>query len=192
MIGQAIQMVKAVHYGSASKALQNPKRNDWEPEYGGPVDLEKLTKACTKWFGEIFNSFGGVEVLSDQSKVIRSIPVRLALSAMGHARYTNKLDAIPHGTDALNQVNWNVREAWNGIAGKVTKKTDAAGNEYLSMSAASGKETITRAVSAITNPKAPGKPGGPAWVTWYEIRGLKPPALESLPSGDEFEEAGAA
>ena len=50
--------------------------------------------------------------------------------------------------DTLKKIDWIVSEAWNGIGGKVTMTETGVAK----MSAGSGKESITKAVQAITKP----------------------------------------
>lgn len=142
LLTHAEQMVKAVILGPY-KPLTSKREESWEG-----VDFDRLRRACVEWFGEIFASFGGPEVLADQSRVIRSIPVRVALASLGHAHYTGDAQERERASATLKEIDWLVSPTWNGIGGKVTLDKDGVAR----MSAGSGKENITRAVQAITKP----------------------------------------
>jgi hypothetical protein len=143
LLTHAEQMVKAIVLGP-NKALQKSKRTEsWDG-----VDFDRLHKAAVNWFGEIFAHFGGHQVLADRSRVIRTIAVRVALASLGSAFYRDDEPAIEAARTTLGEVNWVVSEAWQGIGGKVTVKDKVA-----TMSAGSGKESITRAVQAVTKPE---------------------------------------
>jgi hypothetical protein len=144
LLTHAEQMVKAIVLGS-NKALSAAKKDQgWDG-----VDFEKLRKAGVSWFRQIFDFFGGPEVLADQSRVIRSIPVRVALASLGDAYYKNQIESQFRATATLKEINWLVSDRWNGIGGKVTINDDGVAR----MSAASGKESITKAVQAVTKPE---------------------------------------
>jgi O-acetylhomoserine/O-acetylserine sulfhydrylase-like pyridoxal-dependent enzyme len=70
------------------------------------------------------------------------------LASLGNAHYSHRLEDKVAASSTLKEVNWVVSERWNGIGGKVTVTEDGVAK----MSAASGKESITRAVQAITKP----------------------------------------
>lgn len=143
LLTHAEQMVKAIALGPY-KALANSKKPDsWDE-----IDFDRLHDAAVTWFGEIFNHFHGPQVLGDKSKVIRTIAVRVALASLGSAFYRNDAAAIAEARRTLKEVNWDVSEAWNGIGGKVS----ISENGEPSMSAGSGKESITKAVQAVTRP----------------------------------------
>ena len=143
LLTHAEQMVKAVVLGPY-KALAGRRDESWDG-----VDFDRLYTACVEWFGEMFRYFGGGDVLADQSRVIRSIPVRVALASLGSAHYAGQPDGRKNASRTLEEIDWQVSPRWNGIGGKVTE--DKKG--VYRMSAGSGKETITRAVQAITKPE---------------------------------------
>ena len=142
LLTHAEQMVKAIVLGPYKALTKAKKPESWEG-----VDFEKLHAAGVAWFGEIFDFFGGPEVLGDKSRVIRTIAVRVALASLGSAFYRNDEVAIADARATLKEINWIVSGAWNGIGGKVVVTESGA-----SMSAGSGKESITKAVQAVTRP----------------------------------------
>lgn len=158
LITHAEQMVKAIAL-NASRAVQKSKKNEG-PDSWADVDFDKLESAAVKWFGEIFETFGGPEVLADQSRVVRSIPVRVALASLGSAHYRNDLEGIADASNVLKQVNWIVDDRWNGIAGKVTTNDEGVSK----LSAAGGKELITASVSALSRPNS---------KAYHLVRGLE-------------------
>lgn len=164
LITHAEQMVKAIALGPTKALTKSKKTQSWEG-----VDFERLHKAGVEWFGEIFDFFGGPEVLGDQSRVIRSIPVRVALASLGTAHYQHRLEDKAAASRTLKEVNWIVSERWNGIGGKVTINDQGVAK----MAAGSGKETITRAVQAVT--KRDTRAG-------RYVRGLPEPGEEQPPN----------
>jgi hypothetical protein len=169
LLTHAEQMVKAIALGPYKALIKSKKADSWEG-----VDFERLHKAGVEWLGDVFRHFGGPEVLGDQSRVIRTIAVRVALASLGSAFYHRNLAGMGDARTTLTQINWVVSEAWNGIGGKVT--INDAG--VAKMSAGSGKESITKAVQAVTKPET--KAG-------RAVRGLKP-----VPDSTEVEVSPAA
>lgn len=172
LVTHAEQMVKAIVLG-ANQALVKSRKPETFKDLG--VNGEKLRKAGVAWFREIFDFFGqfydsgnGAEVLTDQSRVIRTIAVRVALASLGGAFYRNDLEGMADARLTLEKVNWVVDQRWQGIGGKVTEAKDGT----VRMAAGSGKEFITKAVSAIsprvrdTNPMKQSK-------VWRAVRGIK-------------------
>ncbi|GLY00965.1 hypothetical protein [Actinoplanes sp. NBRC 101535] len=143
LLTHAEQMVKAIVLGPYKPLTTSKKTPPWEG-----VDFDRLRAAATRWFTEIFAHFGGVEVLTDKSRVIRTIAVRVALASLGSAFYHRDEKAMEEARRTLHDINWIVSKEWNGIGGKVVVSEDGV----ATMSAGSGKESITRAVQAITKP----------------------------------------
>ncbi|WP_086666405.1 hypothetical protein [Lentzea kentuckyensis] len=148
LLTHAEQMVKSIAIGpqkalAKTKSIARKGQEEWEG-----VDFDKLHTAAVTWFGEIFGHFGGAQVLADKSRVIRTIAVRVALASLGAAFYRDDAEGIAQARATLKDVNWIVSSAWNGIGGKVVV-TDAG----ASMSAGSGKESLPRAVQALTKPE---------------------------------------
>lgn len=174
IVTHAEQMVKAIALG-ANRALIKSRKSESFKELG--VNGEKLRKAGIAWFGEIFDFFGnfyesgkGAEVLTDQSRVIRTIAVRVALASLGAAFYTNDLQGMTDARTTLQKINWVVDERWNGIGGKVTVSKDGT----MRMAAGSGKESITKALSAI-NPRIKDNNPDKQSRAWRSVRGIKDP-----------------
>jgi hypothetical protein len=168
LLTHAEQMVKSIVLGP-NRALANSKRDSGEASWEG-VNFDKLHKAGVTWFGEIFDRFDPEgprgAVLADQSRVIRTVAVRVALASLGSFFYKNDFEGMKDARLTLQQVNWVVGERWQGIGGKVTTGKDGTAR----MSAGSGKEHITRAVSAI-NPRL----GTKRSAAWRAVRGIKDP-----------------
>ncbi|WP_433506051.1 hypothetical protein ACQP04_05910 [Pseudonocardia halophobica] len=143
LLTHAEQMVKAIVLGPNNALNKSKKTDSWDG-----VDFEKLNKAAIQWFGEIFDHFGGPEVLGDKSRVIRTIAVRVALASLGAAFYREDSKGIAEARATLKDVDWIVSETWNGIGGKVVVNDEGV----ATMSAGSGKESITKAVQAVTKP----------------------------------------
>ncbi|WP_433370525.1 hypothetical protein ACQPZX_45675 [Actinoplanes sp. CA-142083] len=143
LLTHAEQMVKSIILGPSKALIKSRKPESWDG-----VDFDRLHAAGVTWFGEIFDYFGGPDVLGDKSRVIRTIAVRVALASLGNAFYRNDAAAMAEARATLRDINWIVGEEWNGIGGKVVVTESGA-----SMSAGSGKESITRAVQAVTKPE---------------------------------------
>ncbi|ANZ36441.1 hypothetical protein BBK82_10575 [Lentzea guizhouensis] len=145
LLTHAEQMVKSIVIGAYQAFVKNKRGDSWDG-----VDFERLHYAGVTWFREIFTHFKeGPEVLADKSRVIRTIAVRVALASLGGAFYHDDKAAIEEARRVLREVNWTVSEAWNGIGGKVVVNE----NNVIAMSAGSGKESITKAVQALTKPE---------------------------------------
>lgn len=142
LLTHAEQMVKAMILGPHKALVKSKRPESWEG-----VDFDRLHKAGVEWFGEIFDYFGGPGILGDKSRVIRTIAVRVALASLGSAFYRGDEVGKAEARSTLKDVNWVVSEAWNGIGGKVVLSESGA-----SMAAGSGKESITKAVQAVTKP----------------------------------------
>ncbi|WP_433299626.1 hypothetical protein ACQP2F_00320 [Actinoplanes sp. CA-030573] len=146
MLTHAEQMVKAVALGAYKASGKTIAKRD--AEYVADLDWERVHRAGVEWFGEIFRHFGGPEILVDESRVVRSIPIRLALAGLGQHFLLGNEQGIREARQALRDINWLVNETWNGIAGKVTR--NEGGQSRLSASGA--KENITKAVQAVSKP----------------------------------------
>jgi hypothetical protein len=181
LVTHAEQMVKAIALG-ANQALIKSRKPETFKELG--INGEKLRKAGVTWFGKMFGFFGefyesgnGVEVLTDQSRVIRTIAVRVALASLGGAFYRNDLTAMADARETLRKINWVVDLRWNGIGGKVTESKDGT----MRMAAGSGKESITKAVSAI-NPRVKDTNPAKQSKAWRAVRGMKEPEEATEPT----------
>ncbi len=95
------------------RPLSESRKTETFKELG--VDGAKLRKAGVTWFGEIFNYFAkfydsgnGAEVLTDQSRVIRTIAVRVALASLGGGVLQDDLEGNGDTRTTLEKVNWIV------------------------------------------------------------------------------------
>lgn len=145
LLTHGIQMVKAITMGAGAVTNKASGEKSWRG-----VNFDKLRAAGVTWFREIFNHFGGASVLTDKSRVIRSIPVRVALASLGEAHYLDDSARQNTASDLLSEVDWTVSLAWNGLGGKVIEDDD--GN--VKMASGSGKELCTAVISALANPKS--------------------------------------
>lgn len=176
LVTHAEQMVKAIVLGANQALVKSKRAPESFKELG--VDGDKLRKAGVKWFGEIFSYFGqfyedgnGVGVLTDHSRVVRTIAVRVALAGLGGAFYRNDLEGMADARATLGKVNWVVGPRWQGIGGKVSESKDGVWR----MAAGSGKESITKAVSAI-NPRVKNIDPARQSKAWRAVRGIDDPA----------------
>ena len=175
LVTHAEQMVKAIALGPNQALTKSRKAPETFKDMG--INGDKLRKAGVTWFGEIFDHFAslyesgiGAEVLTDQSRVVRTIAVRVALASLGGAFYRNDLHGMAEARQTLQSINWLVDARWNGIGGKVTELKDGS----VRMAAGSGKESITRAVSAI-NPRIKDDNPMKQSRAWRAVRGIKEP-----------------
>jgi hypothetical protein len=167
IIGQAVMMVRGLGLGS-SKAVQ---ATSYEDVIKRDEEFNRLVKAGVGWFGAVLDHFGAVtladgtrdaSVFTDPDRVLRAVPVKLALGVMGQPWFEVDLPKQAEYRKALGEINWTVSPAWQGIAGKVSTKVvrqkvdgktvnvDIAG-EYK-LAAAGAKELGGAAVRALTNP----------------------------------------
>jgi hypothetical protein len=164
LLTHAEQMVKVAILGynatlSKSQKYQGPA--SWEG-----INFPKLEKACVRWFKTIFDHFGGPEVLADKSRVIRTIPARLALAELAGHFYRNDLEGQAHAMSVLEEINWLVSGEWDGIAGRVTQLQDGTS----SLAASGSKEQGKRSHSALNNRQA---------RSYWGVRGLTFPNDEN-------------
>lgn len=142
LLTHATQIIKAMVIGPHRAVLASSDREEsWEN-----VDFAKLRKAGGEWLKAIIDHFGDT-VFADQSLVIRSSPVRLALGALGEAFYTDNDDAKKAAMQALSDINWTVSPAWNGLGGVVKKDK----NREYRLSGGSSKN-FSPAKNAIMKP----------------------------------------
>ncbi len=139
MFNQARVMVRALGLGTFSGATSGADRYDG-------VDFERVVSSGTEWFGRVLDHFDGPSVFTDQNRVLRAVPVKVALGLMGNAWYDTDLSKRSEHLASLSEINWRVRPEWNGIAGKVTEK-----DGVYKLSASGAKEIGNRAARALTS-----------------------------------------
>jgi len=163
MVNQAITMVRALGTGSVSKALSS---SDLTDDIAG-VKYDKIVRAGIDWFGTLLDHFEAGTVdgvrdaafLSDPELVVRTMPVKVALAALGHAWVVTNLPAQIEARSYLTEVNWRVSMGWNNLAGKVAPKKIVKGrgkqrtveviDGEFTVAAASGKQIGSAALRAI-------------------------------------------
>ena len=174
LVGHAITMVRAMGLGTFSKAVSS---SAYEEVIKDPKAYDKVVKAGVNWFGMILDHFGmptledgtrSAAIFTDPDRVLRAMPVKVALGVMGNAWVDVNLPKQFEYKAALSEINWRVGPSWQGVAGKVsqaTKKTKVDGktvkepipDEYT-LAASGAKEIGSTAVRALTNPdSAPGR-----------------------------------
>jgi DNA-sulfur modification-associated len=178
LIGQAITMVRAVGLGSFSKAVSASAYDD---QLKTPEGYAKVVRAGVTWFGIILDHFGmpkingarSAEIFTDPDRVLRAMPVKVALGVMGNAWVDVSLPKQAEYQAALKDIDWRVSLRWQGVAGKVSqavekKKIDGKTvrepikGEYR-LAASGAKEIGSAAVRALTSPES---------VAGKRIRGL--------------------
>jgi hypothetical protein len=181
LVGQAIAMVRAVGLGSFSKAVSTSSYDD---VIKSPKEFDKVVKAAVTWFGMILDHFDmptldngerSAEIFTDKDRVLRAMPVKVALGLMGHAWVETNLPKQFEFKAALSEINWRVDPRWQGIAGKVSQKTEKKkvdgktvrepiDGEYT-LAASGAKEIGSAAARALTSPDT---------VAGRKVRGLNP------------------
>jgi hypothetical protein len=195
IIGQAIQMVRAVGLGRFGLATSSSS-HDQIIKNG--ADFERLVEAAKSWFGYVLDHFGSgmlddgvrdASVFSDPDRVLRAVPVKVALGVMGHAWFEVNRPLQEQHKETLENVDWRVSPNWQGIAGKVSEKTETRKvdgktvpkvleGEYK-LAASGAKELGGAAVRALTNPET---------VLGRRVRGEQPDAGQSR-EADSAEQA---
>lgn len=185
MLNQAVQMVRGFALGSVGSATsKSTEAGTADIEAAGGFD--KVAAKATDWFRIVFDTVNGYdhvgELLVDEGRVFRSMPVKVAVAILGHPFYGNlQGNAAGYGTadltgmaearTTLTTINWTISEAWDGIAGKVTAITDdddKPTGEYK-VAAGSAKEIGNNAVKAIVAPN----PANKTSKAYKAIRGIK-------------------
>jgi hypothetical protein len=157
-VGAAITMVRAVGLGSYSKAVST---TTFDEVLKDPAEYEKLVNAGVEWFRFLLDHFkmgevDGVrsaEIFTDPDRVLRAMPIKVALGVMGNAWFAGDVHQQRQHVDALGQINWKVGPEWSGIAGKVSEKivTQTVAGDYQ-LAASGAKEIGTKVVRALTSP----------------------------------------
>jgi hypothetical protein len=167
IIGQAVTMTRGLGLGF-SKAVSTTAHEDVIKQQ---EDYDRLVAAGVKWFGHVLNHFEAptlpdgtcdARIFTDPDLVLRAVPVKVALGVMGNPWFeVNRPEQAKH-RQALEEINWHVSTAWQGIAGKVSPKVErhkvegkmtrhTVEGEYT-LAAAGAKEVGAAAVRALTNP----------------------------------------
>lgn len=139
LFSQFRTMVRALGLGSFSGAVSAAERSD-------DINWERVRRAGVEWFGIVLKHFGGPEVFTDPERVLRTVPVKVALGIMGHDWYATSVERQAQHIAALSEINWHVSSKWNGIAGKVVTKDGIS-----TLSSSGAKENGSRAVQALTS-----------------------------------------
>lgn len=191
LVGHAITMVRALGLGSYSKAVSS---SAYEEAIKDPKAYDKLVKAGVSWFGTILDHFEmptledgmrSAEIFTDPDRVLRAMPVKVALGIMGHDWFEVNLPKQFEHKAALGEINWRVGPRWQGVAGKVSpatvkKKIDGKTVKEpipgeFTLAASGAKEIGSAAVRALTQPET---------IAGKKVRGKATPAHESSESDD--------
>ncbi|TDD62354.1 hypothetical protein E1263_04150 [Kribbella antibiotica] len=180
VIGQAITMVRGLGLGSFSKAVSSSSVDDVIKD---PKDYDRLIEAGIAWFGHVLDHFDAdtlpdgtrdARVFTDQGRVVRAMPIKVALGVMGNPWFEVNLPKQEQHKRFLREIDWRVGLAWQGIAGKVSKvpkpkvASKVAGDtseDEFALAASGAKELGSAAVRALTNPET---------LAGRAVRGLKP------------------
>lgn len=193
IIGQAMQMVRAVGLGAFGKATSSTAHDD---VIKSDEDFEHLVEAGVSWFGHVLDHFGAgwideetrdASAFTDPDLVLRAVPVKVALGVMGHAWFEVNRPLQEQHKQALVDIKWNVGPQWQGIAGKVTGKVEkrkVAGTtkkemvpiegEYT-LAASGAKELGSSATRALTSPET---------ILGQRVRGITVAARQSAEASE--------
>lgn len=88
------------------------------------TDFDTLESAAVEWFGHVFETLG-VSAFKDKDKVLRSVPVLVAVGAIGKPFYDGDEAARDAARAVIEDENidWSVGPQWAGICGKVNPNT---------------------------------------------------------------------
>jgi hypothetical protein len=108
------------------------------------TDFAKLEQAATEWFKFVFDTLG-VQAFKDKANVLRSVPMLVAIGAVGRPYYDGDASAKRAARTVIadQTIDWTVGKHWDGICGKVNPNT---GN----FAVGSAKEYGNAAVNALT------------------------------------------
>jgi hypothetical protein len=172
IIGQAVTMVRGLGLGF-SKAVSATAHEDVIKQQ---EDYDRLVDAGVTWFGHILDYFKAptlpdgtrdARVFTDPDLVVRAVPVKVALGVMGNPWFEVHRPQQAKHKKALEEIDWRVSTAWQGIAGKVSPKVETRKTEgkmtrvtvegEYKLAAAGAKEIGAVAFRALTDPE--GNPG---------------------------------
>ena len=127
LLTHAAQMVKSMAIGGAQATR---KSSDRESAWEG-VDFVALKRGAIQWFRVLLDHFDeGEAIFHSDAYVVRASPIRLALGELGEGYYLKDPEKCRKAKAVLEEVSWQVSEAWNGLAGVV--KVSKNGNLRLS------------------------------------------------------------
>jgi hypothetical protein len=190
LVGHAITMIRALGLGSYAKAISSAAHDEMLRD---DKTYDKLIKAGVAWFSMVLDHFDmpkfengerSAEIFTDSNRVLRAMPVKVALGVMGNAWFEVNLPKQFEYKAALKEINWRVSPAWQGVAGKVaaaydTKKVDGKTvreerpDEYT-LAASGAKEIGGNAVRALTRPDT---------AVGRRVRGMdEAPKVEATPA----------
>jgi len=167
IIGQAVTMVRGLGLG-LSRAVQVTA---YDEVIKDPKDYARLVEAGVTWFGYVLDQFGApmlpngardASVFTDPDRVLRAVPVKVALGVMGNPWFEVNRPKQDEHKRALGEIDWRVGEVWQNIAGKISPKLELkrvdgrtvrvpVKGEYR-LAAAGAKELGAAAVRALTVP----------------------------------------
>ena len=145
-------------------------------------ELEIVGQVANEFFTAVAATIG--EALQSPKMLANSPAVFPAIGAMGHdllkvRESTVRAAKIRGIMNSLAEVNWVKGHHWNGIAGKITTKTDEVTGMTRSRFALGGpKEVSYNVFKALSDPKSPG---------YAQIRNPKARGLDDIGLGPEFE-----
>jgi hypothetical protein len=107
------------------------------------VDFDRLEAAAEAWFGYVFKTLG-VTAFKDKAKVLRSVPMLVAVGAVGRSYYDGDEISMKRAREVIadERIDWSAGAHWDGICGKVNPNT---GN----FAVGSAKEYGTAALNAL-------------------------------------------
>jgi hypothetical protein len=167
IIGQAVTMVRGLGLGFSKAVSATARENVIKHQ----EDYDRLVEAGVTWFGYVLDYFkaptlpDGVRdarVFTDPDLVVRAVPVKVALGVMGNPWFEVNRPEQAKRKKALEEIDWRVSTAWQGVAGKVSPKIErrkaegkttrvAVAGEFT-LAAAGAKEVGAAAVRALANP----------------------------------------
>jgi hypothetical protein len=170
IIGQAVTMVRGLGLGGFSRAVS---AKAYEDVIKRDEDYDRLVAAGVSWFGAVLDHFGAktlsdgtrdAGVFTDPDRVVRAVPVKVALGVMGNPWFEVSMPKQAEHMKALGEIDWDVGPAWQGVAGKVSRKVvkrkvdgktvrEEVQDEYT-LAASGAKELGAAAVRALTNPES--------------------------------------
>lgn len=125
-----------------------------------PEALEEIAQVANEFFTSVAATIG--EAIQNPKMLANSPAVFPAIGALGHdllkvSDQTLRAAKLRGIMDSLAEVNWTKGHHWNGIAGKITTKTDEATGRTRTRFALGGpKEVSYNVFKALSDRKNPG------------------------------------